>query len=726
MILRAAAFLLVACFVSGQTATPPNPPPTPASAPASPVSMLGFRDSAAQLKLDQEFMPVPSATLAGEELKILTAVPHISGSKEDFATAQYVAQKFRDAGLETKIVPYRVLLNSPKKVEVTAFTPDGKQLMSGPTPEHVTDDSYQDDKRIALAYNAYSPSGDVTAEVVYANYGTPKDFAELAAKHISVKGKIVIVRYGKNFRGVKAYVAQQHGAAGVIIYSDPADDGYFQGDIYPDGPYRPETGVQRGSIQYLFKYPGDPTTPGIASTSDLPADKRIPLADAANQPKIPTTPLSYRDAAPILQALSGPESPHAWQGALPFTYHMGPGPVKVHMVLQEDYALHTIWDVIGKIPGTEYPKETVIVGNHRDAWVFGAVDPGSGTAAMLEAVHGIGALLQSGWKPKRTLIFASWDGEEQGLLGSTEWTEDHAEMLAHAVAYFNVDVGVSGPTFDAQAVPSLKPFVVNITKQVPSPLGGTVYDAWLANQEPADEKSSSNIDQHMDQGQHSSPLVEGIRMGDLGSGSDYTPFLQHAGVPSTDIGSSGPYGVYHSTFDDYTWFTKFADPTFVYLQQQARILGLEALHMSDADIPPYDYAQYGAEVLGYLETAQERAAKSGVTGLNFAAAIAAAHHFQEAGQHALAAERNPAGSLAEENQILRTVEEDLLNPHGLPDRPWFKHTVYAPGEYTGYAAVVIPGVNEAIDAKDTARAADQLEVLTHALDRATATLNQLP
>jgi N-acetylated-alpha-linked acidic dipeptidase len=687
--------------------------------------MLGFQDGAAQAKLDQQFLQVPSATLAGQELKTLTAVPHIAGSKEDYATAQYVAQKFRDAGLETKIVPYRVMMNFPKKIEVAAFGADGKQLMSGPTPEHVTDDPYQDDKRIATAFNAYSPAGDITAEVVYANYGTQEDFAELAAKHISVRGKIVIVRYGKDFRGVKAYVAQQHGAAGLIIYSDPADDGYFQGDIYPDGPYRPETGVQRGSIQYLFKYPGDPTTPGFASTPDLPASKRIQLADAANQPRIPSTPLSYRDAAPILQALGGVESPHAWQGALPFTYHMGPGPVKVHMLLQQDYALHTLWDVIGKIPGTQYPGDPVIVGNHRDAWVFGAVDPNSGTAAMLEAVHGIGTLLANGWKPKRTLIFASWDGEEEGLLGSTEWTEDHAEQLAHAVAYFNIDVGVSGPNFDAQAVPSLKPFVIDLTKEVPSPLGGTVYDAWLQGQQSSDAKGRV-LDEHMDQGQQSSPPVEGIGMGDLGSGSDYTPFLQHVGVPSTDIGSSGPYGVYHSAFDDYAWFTKFADPTFVYLQQQARILGLEALHMADADLPPYDYADYGSEVLGYLQTAQDKAAKAGMFSLNFAPALAAAHRFHDAGQHALAAERDPAGPLPEENRILRQAEEDLLSPRGLPERPWFKHTIYAPGEYTGYAAVVLPGVNEAIDKKNAARANDQLEVLAHALDRAATTLNQMP
>ncbi|MGH9616451.1 MAG: M28 family metallopeptidase [Acidobacteriaceae bacterium] len=722
MFLRLAVVLLSATFLSTQATLLSAQATTPASTVASTV-MLGFHDAAAQIKLDKEFLQVPSAALAGEELKILTAVPHIAGSKEDYATAQYVAQKFREAGLETKIVPYRVMMNYPKKIQVTAFDANGKQIMSGPTPEHVSDDPFQDDKRIVTAFNAYSPSGDVTAEVVYANYGTPQDFAELAAKHISVRGKIVIARYGKNFRGVKAYLAQQHGAAGLIIYSDPADDGYFQGDIYPDGPYRPETGVQRGSIQYLFKYPGDPTTPGFASTLDLPANKRVPLADAANQPKIPSTPLSYGDAAPILKALGGPESPRSWQGALPFTYHMGPGPVKVHLLLRQDYALRTIWDVIGKIPGTVYPRESVIVGNHRDAWVFGAVDPGSGTAAMLEAAHGMGVLLKSGWKPKRTIVFASWDGEEEGLLGSTEWAEAHAAQLAHAVAYFNIDVGVSGPNFDAQAVPSLKSFVIDIAKDVPSPLGGTVYDAWLENQQTS-EKSRSH-DEHMDRGQQSSSLIEGIRMGDLGSGSDYTPFLQHLGVPSTDIASNGPYCVYHSAFDDYAWFTKFADPNFVYLQQQARVLGLEALHMADADLPPYNYADYGSEILGYLKTAQQKASADGMSNLNFAPAIVAAQSFHDAGERALTVERDPAGPLPQENRILRNTEEDLLSQRGLPGRPWYKHTVYAPGEYTGYAAVVIPGVNEAIDAKNAARASHQLEILTHALDRAAATLNQM-
>lgn len=693
--------------------------------PAAPAAkFLGFSDSAKQAALDQQFLQVPDATLAGQELKTLTAVPHIAGSKEDYATAKYVAQKFRDAGLQTKIVPYRVMLNLPKKIEVTAYDASGKQIMAGPTPEHVSEDPYQDDKRIVTAFNGSSASGDVTAEVVYANYGRPQDFAELASRHVDVKGKIVIVRYGKNFRGVKAYIAQQHGAAGVIIYSDPADDGYFLGDKYPTGPYRPATGVQRGSIQYLFEYPGDPTTPGFASTPGLAANKRISLEDATNQPKIPSTPLSYHDAAPILQALGGAESPRAWQGALPFTYHIGPGPVKVHMVLQQDYALRTIWDVVGKTPGTDYPDDWVVVGNHRDAWVFGAVDPGSGTAALLEAVHGVGALLKRGWKPRRTIIFSSWDAEEQGLIGSTEWAEQYAAELQHAVAYFNVDVAVSGPNFEAEAVPSLKPFLVDITKLVPSPQGGTVYTAWQKGQEQsvAEQKNKpfgGKLPRH-------SPLVDGIRLGNLGSGSDYTPFLQHLGVPATDIGSNGPYGVYHSAFDDYTWFTKFADPTFAYLKQQASVLGLEALHMADADVLPYDYRLYGEEVVGYLQSAQSRATKLDMHSLGFTPAITAARAFEEAGTHAATALENPVTSPHQENDSLRQVETDLLSQKGLPSRSWYKHTIYAPGEYTGYDAVVIPGINEALDAHDATRAAQQLDVLTRALQRATATLQKVP
>lgn len=712
MPIRVAPVFLAAGLLAAQTVSAPPP-----------AHILGFRQAAPQLQIDRQFLQVPDAALAGEELKTLTAAPHVAGSKEDYATAVYVAGKFRAAGLETKIIPYRVLMNLPRKIQVTAFDADGKQIMSGPTPEHVSDDPYQDDKRIVTAFHEYSPSGDVTAEAVYANYGRPQDFAQLKAQHISVQGKIVIARYGKNFRGVKVYLAQQNGAAGIIIYSDPADDGYFRGDKYPQGPYRPATGVQRGSVQYLFQYPGDPTTPGVASTMNLPAAKRVPIKNSTDVPAIPSTPLSYQDTAPILKALAGPESPRSWQGALPFTYHMGPGPVKVHMVLKQDYALRTIWDVTGKVPGTEFPNDWVVVGNHRDAWVYGAVDPNSGTAAMLEAVHGVGSLLQHGWKPKRTIVFSSWDAEEEGLIGSTEWAEQHAGQLANAVAYFNVDVGVSGPDFNASAVPSLKPFVVAITKLVPSPQGGTVYDSWLRQQTQSDKKKNPDLTAP---DASDALLVDGVHMDDLGSGSDYTPFLQHLGVPSTDIGSSGHYGVYHSVFDNYAWFTRFADPTFAYLQQQARVLGLEAITMSDADVLPYDYATYGDSVVRYLQDAQSKAQQAGMTSLDFRPALAAAQQFRDAGARALVAAEKPSGDLRQQNALLRRVEQDLLSPQGLPNRPWYKHVIYAPGQYTGYAAVVIPGVNEAIDARNENLAAAQLQVLAKSLASATATLDQIP
>ena len=687
-------------------------------AQTQPQSLFGYRDFSAQARIDQQFLAVPNAKLAGEELKTLTAAPHIAASKEDHDTALYVASKFKAAGLETEIVPYKVWLNLPRKISVTATDSAGKPLMTGPTREHVEGDPFDKDPRVVTAFNGSSPSGDVTAEVVYANYGRPEDFKKLDDLGISVKGKIVIVRYGQNFRGVKVYIAQQRGAAGVIIYSDPADDGYYRGDMYPNGPWRPETGVQRGAVQYLFQYSGDASTPGIAARPDLPDSQRINPATAPNMPQIPSTPLSYHDAAPILKALAGPSVPQGWQGALPFTYHVGPGGVKVHMVLQQDYAYRTIWDVIGKVKGTEWPDEWVIAGNHRDAWVYGAVDPNSGTAAMLEAVHGIGQLLKSGWKPRRTLIFASWDAEEEGLIGSTEWAEDNAAALRHAVAYFNTDVGVAGPNFDASAVPSLKQFIREIAKEVPSPHGGSVYDQWKKSE--AEESSRRRLmNEHAS---HPAAPESDVHVGDLGSGSDYTPFIQHLGVPSTDIGSAGPYGVYHSVFDNYNWFIKNADPTFVFEQQQARIFGLEALHMADADVLPYDYVTYGKEITEYLNAAKKKADDEKVSGLDFSPALSAAQRFTAAAEAVYKKQQSIPSDLPQFNTQLRQVESDLLSSAGLPNRPWFKHTIYAPGEYTGYAAVVIPGVNEAIDAKDSARASAQLTVLTDAINRAAGTL----
>jgi N-acetylated-alpha-linked acidic dipeptidase len=474
-------------------------------------------------------------------------------------------------------------------------------------------------------------------------------------------------------------------------------------------------------VQYLFKYPGDPQTPGVASTVDLPDSARLDPMKTGNQPSIISIPISYHDAEPILRALAGPSVPKGWQGALPFSYHTGGSEaltgVKIHLISDQDYQVRTIWDVIGKIKGTEYPDSWVVVGNHRDAWVYGAVDPNSGTAAMLEAVHGFGALLKEGWKPKRTIVIGSWDAEEEGLIGSTEWTEQHAKALEHAVAYFNVDVAVAGTEFGAEAVPSLKQFIREVTREVPSPKGGSVYSQWKLALAAAGPKSSDQGNTgHVDRANAPS---DDVTVGDLGSGSDFTPFLQHVGVPSTDIGSHGSYGVYHSVFDNYAWYTMNADPTFVYLQEMARILGLEALHMADADVLPYDYATYGKEISAYLETAKRKpSAKS----LDFDPAEAAVARFTRAGEAIHARQLSVSANPAQLNTTLREAEGDFISEPGLPNRAWYKHTIYAPGEYTGYAAVVIPGVNEALDAKNPGLAAQQLVVLTQALNHAAQTL----
>jgi N-acetylated-alpha-linked acidic dipeptidase len=439
-------------------------------------------------------------------------------------------------------------------------------------------------------------------------------------------------------------------------------------------------------------------------------------------PKIPVTPLSYHDIWPVLEHLGGPDSPREWQGSLPFTYHVGPGPARLKLHLKQDYQFRTLWDVIGRASGKELPDEWVVAGNHRDAWVYGAVDPNSGTAAMLEAVHGVGELLKSGWKPKRTLIFASWDGEEEGLMGSTEWVEQHEAQLRNSPAYFNMDVAVSGQKFGASAVPCLKQFVRDIAKVVPSPKGGTVYENWQKASQPTTSAQSPSEGEN-----RRAPAARGkddVPVGDLGSGSDYTAFLQHLGVPSSDISSSGSYGVYHSTFDDFAWFKKFGDPDFVYEQQMARVFGLEVVRMADADVIPYDYEEYGKEINAYLDAAGKRVHdKFGDSGLDFGAVNAAARHFEAAGAKILAKERNPPRDPARLNQTLLAAERALLVPQGLPHRAWYKHAIYAPGEYTGYAAVVIPGVNEALDKGDHERVRQQLAVLAAALDRAAKVLD---
>ena len=687
-------------------------------------SIAGFRDVAAEQALEKRFLAAPDPKLAEEHLRILTQAPHIAGTPEDKATADYVAKKFRDAGLETEIVEYKVWLNYPSEISVDMTAPAGV-TMHGPRPEHVDNDPFQDDPRVVNTYNGMSPSGDAEADVVYANYGSPDDFDKLKQMNVDVRGKIVIVRYGQNFRGVKAFVAQERGAVGVIIYSDPKDDGYYRGDAYPKGPWRPASGTQRGSVGYMFQFPGDPTTPGIASVPSLPDSKRVPPAESVQLSKIPVTPLSYADASPIMEQLGGAASPREWQGALPFTYHIGPGPAKVKIHLKQDYQFRTIWDVIGKVRGTTSPDEWVVAGNHRDAWVYGAVDPNSGTAAMLESVHGLGELLRSGWKPKRTIVIGSWDAEEQGLIGSTEWGEDHAKELRNAAAYFNMDVAVSGPKFGASGVPTLKQFIREITKAVPAPQGGTVYDAWKKTSEPSPENPKSLDSQGSNYKPPAAQVRSDVPVGDLGSGSDYTVFLQHLGVPSTDIGSTGDYGVYHSVFDNFAWFKKFADPDFRLEQQMARVFGLEIIRMAGADVLPHNYEDYGREILIYLDAAKSKAKERFAdTTSDFTAAMEGARHLEQAGAKMAQKQRKLPSDPERMNTVLRETERALLIPEGLPNRSWYHHSIYAPGQYTGYAAVVVPGVNEAIDAGDARRTEQQIAALAAALHRAAMVLEQ--
>jgi N-acetylated-alpha-linked acidic dipeptidase len=692
------------------------------------VSIRGFFPEAAvrQSEIEATFRALPTPDAAREDLRTLTREPHVAGTPEDYRTAQYVLDQFREAGLEGHIVEYRVLLPMPKEVKVDLVEPFKRQ---GPTPEQNWDgDKKSKYSSVVRAFNAYSPSGDVTAQVVYANFGLPQDYQRLEDLGIDVTDKIVIVRYGKCFRGVKSYVAEQHHAAGLLIYSDPADDGYRRGDVYPRGPWRPESGVQRGSILYLTAYAGDPLTPGIAATQTA---NRLKPEDAETLPKIPTTPLSSRDASPILENLGGAVAPPEWQGALPFTYHIGPGASKVHLKLDMDFKVRPIWDVMARIPGTLQPDRWVVVGNHRDAWTYGAVDPNSGTAPLLAVARGLGHLLKQGWTPKRTIVLASWDGEEFGLLGSTEWAEDHAEVLGrNAVAYLNMDVGVSGTRFSASAIPSLRRLIFEVTREVKDPATGRDLES-VWSEESRKVKDEGGIPITVPD-QTAAPVSGGPRVGDLGSGSDYTPFLQHLGVPSLDIGFGGSYGVYHASSDNFYWMKKFGDPTFRYSVLAAQIYGTLALRLADADLLPLDYEDYGKALEKYLGDLDGELKNSGDHGkLDLESTRASAIRFEEAarslGKRLGEAKFTPGldpEDLRAVNGDLLEVERNFLLDKGLPGRAWFRHAFYAPGVYTGYAAVVFPGIREALSRRDWATASEQLNLVQAAIDRGTATLGR--
>ena len=674
---------------------------------------------AAERQLEEKLRAIPDAAHAESNLRHLTREPHMAGTEASRRVAEWLRDQYRSFGFDAEIVSYSVWMPQPREVKLELTKPESKPLATPEPPVEGDKDTY--DKGAAPGFNAYSPSGEVTAPVVYANYGMLEDYKQLESLGVNVEGKIVLARYGHGYRGIKAKLAEEHKAAALIIYSDPQDDGSVAGTPYPDGPWRPMKSLQRGSIIYTQIYPGDPLTPGVAAT---PTAARLAPADAANLPHIPTMPISAQDASVILENMGGQAVPSGWQGGLPFTYHVGPGDAEVHMKLVMDYQQRPVYDVIAKLPGTT-DDEWVVLGNHHDAWVYGAVDPGSGTASMLETARALGQLAKSGWKPRRTIVMCEWDGEEFGLLGSTEWVEaNRAELQAKAVAYINTDVGVSGPNFAASATPSLKELVRDATREVSDPAtGGSVYDAW--REHVGHEKMDMS-----GTGREAAPADTSgkVPIGALGSGSDYSAFFDYAGIPSIDVGFSGSYGVYHSLYDDFYWMKHFGDPTFAHHAALAEIIGTLALRLDEADILPFDYPAYTLEVEHAATDVFTRATRQEDQD-TIEPTLDAAAHFSAAAYRASQALRGISGEPLDPakalqiNHSLAAVEQALLEPEGLSGRPWFKHTIFAPGSYAGYSAYLIPGEGEALDRNDSAALRREAEALAAALLRAAARLD---
>jgi len=672
-----------------------------------------FADSSAtQRRWEEQFRAVPAPKSAREHLRRLTLEPHIAGTKEDYATAIYVRDQLKSYGLNAELKEYDVWLPYPNTPSIVELITNRTQRLSV-TEAVVPGDPTSSNPKITPLFNGYSASGDVTGPLVYANYGLPGDYEDLKKMGVDVTGKIVIVRYGNSFRGVKAKVAQDHGAIGCIIYSDPADDGYMQGDVYPKGPWRPVASGQRGSVQYLFDYPGDPLTPGKPSIAGVP---RLKPEEATDLTKIPVQPIAYDVARTLISPLRGPVRPKGFQGGLPLAYHVGGTPdVKVRLKTDMDYKQRTIWDVVARIDGSQDKDRWVVLGNHRDAWVFGAVDPNSGTASMLEVGRGYGELLKKGWSPKRTIILCSWDAEEYGLIGSTEWAEENADELREkAVAYLNVDVAVSGGNFGAYSVPSLWKLIRDVTRDVKDPkTGKSIYQQW---QDHAKENRPTN-----DTADKSEARIEA-----LGSGSDYTPFLQHLGVPSTDMGFNGDYGVYHSAYDSFYWMDHFGDPGFVYHAATAQLWGTLAMRLADADALPFDYTDYATQIRDFfteaLKLAKQHKLEASLNTQSFLDTVDAftkeATRIEALRRKAIAENANSV-RLRSINDLLIHIEREFTDERGLRGRSWYKHQIYAPGVYTGYAAQPLTDFRQAIDDRNSTNAKESLERIAEAIKRAT-------
>jgi N-acetylated-alpha-linked acidic dipeptidase len=645
--------------------------------------------------------------------RYLTAEPHPAGSPRNNELAQWVAAQWREEGLEdVTIHQYEVLNSSPRDVSLEMIAPKKYRAMLREAPYEVDPDTKN--PNVSGAYLGYSASGDVTAPLIYAHSGNPEDYAYLHKHGIDVRGKIALVRYSNpySYRGFKALTAERLGVAALLIYSDPAEDGFKRGAVFPDGPWGPETHIQRGAITYDFLEPGDPLTPGWAS---VPGAKRIPAEQAVSLPKIVAVPLSWHDAEPLLQNLDGAVAPDEWQGGLPLKYRLGGKRVRVHVKVDMNTKIEPYYVSEARIRGSESPDEWVILGNHRDAWVFGAVDPSSGTASMLELTRSLGQLLKQGIRPKRTLVICSWDGEEYALTGSTEWGEQYAdELKKKAVAYLNVDEATSGKDFQGDAVGSLAPLLVEVTRTLPAPSGKMLYDEW---------KISRQYELH--DGPISDSELANTR---IGSGSDHTVFLNFLGIPTVGLTFVGPYGVYHSMYDDFYWMNHFGDPGYRYHALMAQLWGVMALRLANADILPFDFASYGANIrrfISSLDSATHLSTKIDLVPLQdrVAAFETAGRELNESVSRAISRGHLNAAETDRINEELMQVERNWCNPAGIPGRPWWKHSLYG-ARYT-YAHLELPGLTEASEASDWARASEQAKVLESALTKNTELLQHV-
>jgi len=695
-------------------------------------SVAGYSSEASQAQREWEakFRAIPSPDNLREYMRRLSARPHHLGSPYDKENAEWILAKFKEFGLEAWIETFEVLFPTPKERAVELVEPV-KFVAKLQEPALADDPTSGQQNEQLPTYNAYSVDGEVTAPLVYVNYGIPEDYEQLERMGISVKGAIVIARYGASWRGIKPKVAAEHDALACLIYSDPRDDGYYPGDVFPQGAWRPPLGAQRGSVMDMPLYPGDPLTPGVGAT---PEAKRLKLEEVKTFTKIPVLPVSYAEAEPLLRALGGPVAPANWRGALPITYHVGPGPAKVRLKVKADWSLKKLYNVVARIAGSDFPDEWIVRGNHHDAWVNGAEDPTSGMIALLEEARALGELLKQGWRPKRTIYLCAWDGEEQGLLGSTEWAEAHAgELRQKAVAYINSDSNGRGYLFMGGSH-TLEKFINGVAREIEDPQKG--ISVWQRSK-------LSRIRQGSAEARQEARSRPDLRIGALGSGSDYTPFLDHLGVASLNLGYGGEDGggIYHSIYDDFYWYTRFSDTDFSYARALAQTAGTAVLRLANAELLPFQFTNFADTLRMYLSQLQKllrdtqddvrernRQIEEGVftatadpketfvppsleevpPHLNFAPlenAMEALASSADQYEKALAAMRQnggralPPAAVRAVNSLLIQSERALTDADGLPGRPWFKHQIYAPGFYTGYGVKTIPGVREAIEQK---------------------------